>query len=63
MLQKGGSAMNLSVILDWKFVVALGAAVSGIILASKMDSVTAERVSIHVIDACKGIAVADLGSH
>ena len=55
--------MNLSVILDWKFVVALGAAVSGIILASKMDSVTAERVSIHVIDACKGIAVADLGSH
>lgn len=50
--------MNLLVTIDWKFVAALGAAVSGIILASKMDSDAAERVSTHAVDACKECAVA-----
>ena len=50
--------MNFVVTIDWKFVVALGAAVSGIILCTKMDPDSAERVSIHAIDACKEFAVA-----
>ena len=59
LLWKGGSAMNLTVTVDWRFVVALGVAVSGIILSVKMESDAAERVSIHAIDACKEFAVAD----
>ena len=50
--------MNFVVTLDWKFVVALGAAIVGIIFGAKMDPDAAERVSIHAIDACKGFAVA-----
>lgn len=50
--------MNLLVTIDWKFVAALGAAVCGIILTSKMDSDAAERVSTHTVDACKECAVA-----
>lgn len=51
--------MNLTITFDWRFVVALGVAVSGIILSVKMESNAAERVSIHAIDACKEFAVAD----
>ena len=36
---------NLSVTIDWKFVVALGASAVGIIFAVKMDDYAAERVS------------------
>lgn len=54
--------MNYSVILDWKFIAALGAAVSGIIISAKMDSNAAERVSIHVVDACKEFMVAGNGN-
>lgn len=50
--------MNFVVNLDWKFVVALGAAVGGIILCAKMKPDAAERVSIHVIDASKELLVA-----
>ena len=50
--------MNFVVILDWKFVVALGAAVGGVILCAKMEPDAAERVSIHAVDACKEFAVA-----
>ena len=50
--------MNLLVTIDWKFVTALGAAVSGIILATKMDSEAAERVSTHAVEACKECAAA-----
>ena len=57
-LQKGGTVMNLNVTVDWKFAVALGGSVVGIIFATKMNSNTAERVSIHAIDACKEYAVA-----
>ena len=51
-------AMNFVVTFDWKFVVALGAAVIGSILAVKMEATAAERVSIHAIDACKECVIA-----
>ena len=54
--------MNFFVILDWKFIAALGVAVSGIILSAKMGSDAAERVSIHVVDACKECMVAGSGN-
>ena len=50
--------MNYTVLIDWKFVVALGATAVGIIFAVKMDADTAERVSTHVVDALKEHAVA-----
>ena len=50
--------MSFVVNLDWKFVVALGAAVDGIILCVKMEPDAAEKVSIHAIDACKEFVVA-----
>jgi hypothetical protein len=51
-------AMNLTVTIDWKFSVAIGAVAIGTIFAVKMDAPAAERVSIHAIDACKELAVA-----
>ena len=53
--------MNYTVVLDWKFAVALGAAAVGIIFAVKMDTADAKEVSIHAIDACKEYAVAVTG--
>ena len=50
--------MNLNVIIDWKFVVALGTAVVGTIFAVKMDTDAVERVSTHVVYACKEYAIA-----
>lgn len=50
--------MNCTVTIDWKFVVALGAAAVGIIFSVKMDASAAERVSIHAVDACKEYALA-----
>ena len=50
--------MNFAVTIDWKFVVALGAATVGTIFAVKMDASAAERVSTHVVDACKEYALA-----
>ena len=55
--------MNFVVTIDWKFVVALGAAVGITIFATKMDSSAAERVSIHAIDTCKDYAEAVKGVH
>ena len=40
--------MNFLVTIDWKFVAALGAAVCGIILASKMDCDAAVELSRNV---------------
>ena len=54
--------MNLNVIIDWKFVVALGAATVGTIFAAKMDASAAERVSIHAIDSYKAYAIAGNGN-
>lgn len=50
--------MNLTVTIDWKFIVALGTVAVGIIFAVKMDATAAERVSTHVVDACKEYAIA-----
>lgn len=50
--------MNLTVIIDWKFVLALGTATCGIIFALKMDADAAERVSTHAVDTCKAYAIA-----
>lgn len=50
--------MNFAVTIDWKFVVALGAATVGTIFAVKMDASAAERVSIQAIEAVKEFAVA-----
>lgn len=50
--------MNLNVTIDWKFVVALGTVVIGSIFALKMDAESAEKVSIHAVDACKECAIA-----
>jgi len=50
--------MNVSVTIDWKFLVALGMATVGTIFAVKMDAPAAERVSIHAIDAYEKYAVA-----
>lgn len=54
--------MNFSVILDWKFIAALGAAASGIILSIKMKPDAAERVSTHVVDTFKEYMVAGNGN-
>lgn len=50
--------MNFLVLIDWKFVVALGTAVGITIFASKMDPDAAERVSTHAVDAFKEYATA-----
>lgn len=47
--------MNGTVVIDWKFAVALGAAAVGIVFVAKMD---AKEVSIHAIDSFKEYAVA-----
>lgn len=60
--RKGGSVMNLTINIDWKFIVALGATTVGIIFAVKMDASAAERVSTHVADACKEYAIAGNGN-
>lgn len=54
--------MSFLVVLDWKFVVALGVATVAVIFAVKMDAAAAERVSINVVDACKEYAVAGNGN-
>jgi len=54
--------MNLTINIDWKFIVALGATTVGIIFAVKMDASAAERVSTHVADACKEYAIAGNGN-
>ena len=50
--------MNFVVAIDYKFAVALGATAIGIIFAVKMTPDAVERVSIHVVDACKELAFA-----
>ena len=47
---------NLSVTIDWKFVVASAV---GIIFAVKMDDYAAERVSTQMVNACKEFAIAE----
>lgn len=50
--------MDIKVMIDYKVVLAIGAAVTSIIFASKLDLAAAKEVSIHAIDAAKEYAVA-----
>lgn len=54
--------MNTTVIIDWKFIVALGTVTAGTIFAVKMDASAVERVLIHSIDAVKECAVTANGN-
>lgn len=54
--------MNMTVMIDWKFIAALGITTVGIIFAIKMDASAAERVSTHAVDACKEYAIAGNGN-
>ena len=54
--------MNVIVRVDWRFVVALGVAVAGIILTTKTDANAAERVLTHVVDARRENVIADNSS-
>jgi len=49
--------MNVSVKIDWRFVVALGVAVSLPILASRVDGSAAERVLTNIVGACRDCAM------
>lgn len=53
--------MNSNVMIDWRFVVALGVATAGIILATKVDSAAAERVLTTAVDTCKWMEIAEYG--
>ena len=55
--------MNLNVMIDWKFITALGTAVVGFFCVKKMDSDSFERVLTHVVDAYKESVVAKVGNH
>ena len=44
--------MNTTVVLDWKFVVAIGATTAVIILAAKMSPAEAKEVLTRVVDTC-----------
>lgn len=48
--RKGGSSMNTTVVLDWKFVVAIGATTAVIILATKMSPAEAKEVLTRLVD-------------
>lgn len=48
--QKGGNSMNTTVVLDWKFVAAVGATTAVIILAAKMTPAGAKEVLTRVVD-------------
>lgn len=48
--------MNFNVLIDWKFVGALGASTVGIIFATKMNPDQAKEVLIKAIDAYKEIS-------
>ena len=48
--QKGGNSMNTTVVLDWKFVAAVGATTAVIILAAKMTPAEAKEVLTRVVD-------------
>lgn len=55
--------MNLSITIDWKFVVVLGTTAVGVIFVIKMDTSAVERVSTYMVDACKEYAIAVNGSY
>ncbi len=42
--------MEFPLSYDWKFVVAVGGSIAGIIAVKKLDSAAIENISIHAID-------------
>lgn len=42
--------MNIQLVIDWKFVVAIGISVATNIVVAKLDSKAAENLSIHAVD-------------
>ena len=50
--------MNYTIMIDWKFVVALGTTATGFIIATKMDPAALEKVVANAADAFKEYAVA-----
>lgn len=50
--------MKTAIVIDWKFVVALGVVAIGTIFATKMDPEAIKEVSIHVIDTAKELKLA-----
>lgn len=49
--------MESMVVIDWKFVAAIGAVAVSIIFATKMNAEAIKEVSIHAIDAAKEYAI------
>lgn len=59
-LQKGGSAMEQKVVLDWKSVVALGAAASLLVLAIRMPESAIGNAYCQLVSAVSnGLAIAE----
>lgn len=52
--------MESQVVIDWKFMVALGSTVVAIIFISKLDLTTIKEISIHMIDTSKECLIAKL---
>ena len=55
---KGGSTMDCKVVIDWKFVVAVGVVAVGVIFAAKMNPEATKDVSIRAMDTVKEYAIA-----
>lgn len=53
--------MRTMVVIDWKFVIALGAVAVSVIFAVKMDASAVKEVSIHAVDTAKEYAIAQSG--
>lgn len=54
--------MNTSVVLDWKFVIAIGAATAVIILATKVTPAEATAVLTRVVDTHAVRTIAPTGN-
>ena len=55
--------MDVKVVLDWKSFLALGGSVVASIVACKLDTSEAERVSTHAVDISKELMVARNSNH
>ena len=54
--------MDLKVVIDWKFVVALGGSALAIIFATKLDCKSVKEVSTYAVDAYKDYAIYKLNN-
>ena len=50
--------MSISIVIDWKFIGALGLGVALVVLVAKIDRADAKEAYTHTVDACKEYAVA-----